>query len=127
MPYKDLKVRKEFMQRYAKKNKKKLKNYIKAYQKQNPQTTWKAAIKYKYGITDEQYQVMLQEQNGVCAICKQISKRKDRIINLSIDHNHKTGRIRGLLCTQCNQGLGSFKDSKEQLKAAISYLEQYNE
>lgn len=83
--------------------------------------------KYKrlYGITLEQYQEMYEAQNGLCAICGQPETCKTntgKIANLSIDHDHDTGEVRGLLCRNCNHGLGCFKDNKESLRNAITYL-----
>lgn len=75
-------------------------------------------IKKLYGLTLEQYNDMLVNQVGVCAICKE--KPADR--RLSVDHNHKTGKVRGLLCRNCNTALGGFKDSVLILKSAIEYL-----
>lgn len=78
----------------------------------------------KYGITVEDQDRMLKEQNNKCAICgKEIflfSTSKNLIAH--VDHNHKTGKIRGLLCHDCNVGLGNFKDNTEYLLGAISYL-----
>lgn len=65
-----------------------------------------------------QYQVMLTAQGGVCAICDEPPVLKP----LVVDHDHATGEIRGLLCTQCNWGLGHFKDSGPRLMAAMVYL-----
>ena len=75
---------------------------------------------WKYGITKEQYEQMHKNQNGVCAICKSTEKTGRK---LAIDHDHETNKVRGLLCTKCNNGLGNFKDSKENLQAALNYLE----
>ncbi len=60
----------------------------------------------RYGITVEQYDAMLRQQNGLCAICGRAPKR----FRLAVDHDHETGEIRGLLCTRCNLGLGWFRD-----------------
>jgi hypothetical protein len=68
---------------------------------------------------------MLELQNGVCAICGKEEYSKDRIGNikqLCVDHDHTTGKIRGLLCNNCNRGLGFFQDSSEYLKSAIAFL-----
>jgi len=84
-------------------------------------------LKKKFGITVEDYDRMLINQNGVCAICNQPETKANQfgIIRLAVDHNHKTGRVRGLLCTNCNNGLGRMKDSKELLLKAALYLEQH--
>lgn len=76
----------------------------------------------KYGISFDDYQKLLEKQNGKCAICG--SNIGDSVGNrLYVDHNHKTGKVRGLLCSNCNFGIGSLKDSVEILKKAIEYLE----
>jgi hypothetical protein len=83
-------------------------------------------IKKSFGLTREDYYKMHKEQNGVCAICKgeekSIDSKTKKVRRLSVDHCHSYGTIRGLLCTDCNRGLGMFKDSEERLAAAISYL-----
>ena len=78
-------------------------------------------LKYKYGITLEEYQFQYKKQKGVCKICKQKQKGV-RYKWLSVDHNHKTGKVRGLLCWHCNKALGLFQDNIKNLKAAIRYL-----
>ena len=73
------------------------------------------------GCTEEEYTKRLIEQNEECAICGKKLGQK-----LRIDHNHTTGKLRGLLCDNCNWGLGNFKDNTELLKNAILYLEKYD-
>lgn len=77
----------------------------------------------------EDYYKMHEAQNCRCAICKEIETRKSRtdgkICALAIDHDHKTGDIRELLCHGCNTGIGKFKDNIELLKSAILYLEKH--
>jgi hypothetical protein len=75
-----------------------------------------------YGISLEYYNSMLAEQGGRCAICgSQAGKRR-----LSVDHDHTTNEIRGLLCTDCNFGLGILVDSIEHINIIISYLEKFH-
>lgn len=74
-----------------------------------------------YGITLGQYNKMLADQSGVCAICNGICQAKKC---LSVDHDHITGVIRGLLCHACNVGLGKFKDNPIILREAALYLER---
>lgn len=74
-------------------------------------------LQRKFNLTPEQYQIMVDKQNGVCAICKGTCSRK-----LAVDHDHKTGKVRGLLCNSCNRGLGYLKDNKENLQNALEYL-----
>jgi hypothetical protein len=72
----------------------------------------------EYGIIIEQYTDMLKEQKGLCAGCNELMERP------CVDHNHITGKIRGLLCVSCNMFLGKIKDSTEILLSLIEYLER---
>jgi Recombination endonuclease VII len=76
-------------------------------------------LKRKFGMTMEDYEVLLRSQGGVCAVCfgPSICGRR-----YSIDHCHKTGKIRGILCSSCNSGIGLLKDSPEVLENAAAYL-----
>jgi hypothetical protein len=76
----------------------------------------------KYGITEKEYNTMLELQNGKCAICgsKEIKRKGAKYFN--IDHCHKSNKVRGLLCHNCNIVLGKIEDSKEWLKQALIYL-----
>jgi hypothetical protein len=75
-------------------------------------------LRHRYGIELEDYDRMLSEQGGVCYICKDPPGKK----LLSVDHCHKDGTIRGLLCHNCNNGLGKFKDNIVLMYRAITYL-----
>lgn len=75
----------------------------------------------RFGLTINEYERLLVLQNGVCAICKQQCRTGRR---LAVDHEHGTGIVRGLLCGNCNQGLGKFLDSPESLEIAARYLRQ---
>ena len=77
----------------------------------------KSVFKNQYGITPEQYDQMFLSQNGKCRICKRVSDKR-----LNVDHCHNTGKIRGLLCWNCNIGIGYMKHSVEILKTAVQYL-----
>ena len=94
-------------------------------------------LKKRYGITLEEYNVILESQNHCCAICnvhiddyetqvkgKSKFTQRPNGQNLSVDHNHETGEIRGLLCYVCNLMLGNAKDSIELLEKAIDYLKK---
>lgn len=74
----------------------------------------------KYNMTIDDYNQMFDNQEGKCKICGTHKLELKR--RLSVDHCHKTGKIRGLLCSNCNHGLGSFKDSVSFLENAINYL-----
>jgi hypothetical protein len=95
-------------------------NRKKDYQKTSEKERW-AKLKREFGITREEYVDMLNNQNGNCAICNNPESFNGKK-RLAVDHDHKTGRIRGLLCSNCNLGLGLFKDDKKALNSAITYL-----
>lgn len=80
-------------------------------------------LKRWYGMRFEDYALLYNRQLGVCAICKQ-PQRSRKTKYLTIDHDHITGEIRGLLCGHCNTGLGGFRDSVEFLAEAMLYLQQ---
>ena len=86
----------------------------------------KSHLKRYYGITVEQYDEMLKSQNGVCAICGnvELSNRGNTLnaLSLAVDHCHETGKIRGLLCMDCNQTLGKFNDDPARFEKAAEYL-----
>ncbi len=76
-----------------------------------------------YGITSEDYNRLLKEQNNRCSICRKSLEEQSK--KLAVDHNHQTNKIRGLLCINCNLGLGNFQDSILHLTSAILYLEKH--
>ncbi len=82
-------------------------------------------IKNKYGLSSEDYQKMIKEQDNVCKICGKPEAGYPG--KLSVDHNHETGKIRGLLCHGCNCGIGFLKEDPEILKRAIAYLRESND
>jgi hypothetical protein len=88
--------------------------------------TWRA-----YGIDAEKYHQMHDAQGGVCAICGRpetaIDKKNGRTRRLAIDHDHATGKVRGLLCTRCNAVLGYAQDNLNVLLASIQYLRKSRE
>ena len=87
--------------------------------RRNPGRTRNEWLKYSYGITSAQYDKLLVKQKGSCAICKSIPTKK----RLAVDHDHSTGKIRGLLCHPCNAAIGLFKDNTDFLLEAKRYLE----
>jgi hypothetical protein len=74
----------------------------------------------QYGIGADEYARLLTSQGGVCGICRQPALVNSR---LHIDHDHQTGRVRGLLCHNCNRGLGIMGDTLDRMRAAVTYLE----
>lgn len=83
------------------------------------QVRWKQ-IKWKYGLDEQAWLLMYESQKGKCAICYQRPKSR----NLCVDHCHTSGKIRGLLCANCNHGLGNFKDNPKILRRAANYLKK---
>lgn len=79
-------------------------------------------LKKNYGISLEDFTEMMKKQDGKCAICG--INGDDLPKRLAVDHCHKTGKIRGLLCSSCNQGLGKFKDQPELLKNGAKYVQE---
>ena len=84
-----------------------------------PQLDRQASRSYKYGITADDFKQMFETQQGKCAICNEEPKTKR---GLHVDHDHETGKVRGLLCHGCNVALGSFKEDVTLLNKAIEYL-----
>lgn len=82
-------------------------------------------LKNSYNLTYKEWEEMYENQNHVCAICSSEGfKMNEKVYSgLNVDHCHETGVVRGLLCHNCNRGLGLFKDNIENLKQAILYLE----
>ena len=82
-----------------------------------------------YGITDAEYIEMVKSQNGLCAICGEPEKRTmhGKVKSLSIDHDHATGKVRKLLCSGCNHGLGNFKDNVQVILRAAAYITEHKE
>ena len=92
------------------------------YKERRKLSSRKWYLKSTYGITEEYYLKLLSLGNNSCWICKESYS-----YNLHLDHNHDNGKIRGLLCGECNRALGLFKDNKNILKLAIGYLEQFED
>lgn len=89
------------------------------WERKNPDRKAAHKRKQKYGLTDDEYKAMLEEQKGFCKICKQQRK-------LYVDHRHEVcNGVRGLLCSKCNLGLGHFEDNAEYLLSAITYLNPF--
>lgn len=84
-------------------------------------------LKHKYGISLEDYENLLKDQGSVCAICdsKGTETKSGHRYALAVDHCHITGSVRGLLCQDCNSGIGSLKDDIALLERAIDYLREY--
>jgi len=74
---------------------------------------------HRYGITAEEYEQQLQDQGGRCALCREPCRTGKR---LAVDHDHETGKLRGLLCSACNTGIGSLGDNPVLMDRAIEYI-----
>ena len=92
--------------------------------KYNPLVRKSHKLKYKYGITLEDYNNKLKEQGDVCAICK--SDKPGGNGDFYVDHNHTTGQVRGLLCHWCNFMIGQSRENPEILSAGIDYLKKWS-
>lgn len=79
----------------------------------------------KYGIGTAEFNAMYEHQQGRCAICNREPSYHSRHKRLHVDHDHVTGKVRGLLCHACNSGIGSFSERREILQAAIHYLDTF--
>ncbi len=93
-------------------------NFKRWWGKLTAEKKYARSLKSKYGMSLEEYHGMVSEQGGLCAIC--VNKLEE------VDHNHKDGTIRGLLCNKCNKGLGFFNDDIALMEKAIAYLCSHN-
>lgn len=100
--------------------------YASAWRDANPDRR-KGLDLRRHGLSLGQYRAMDDAQDGVCAICARPESRRHqsgRIVQLSVDHDHATGRVRGLLCRECNIALGWFGDDPFRVLAAFDYLKR---
>ena len=132
--------RKEYLKQYRKLHRPKQRAYQKAWRKAHPDYEAAIMAKYRakypervrlthrkqhlkvYGLTIEQFNQMLVTQNHQCKICG-TKEPKGFANQWAVDHCHRTGIVRGLLCTNCNKGIGYFNDSPFLLREVIKYLE----
>ena len=92
------------------------------YKSQNQDSVRNSRFKTLYGITLDQFNKMKEDQHGLCATCG-----KKPIKTLCVDHDHVTGKVRGLLCSSCNRGIGLLQDSIDILKQSVKYLRKYKD
>jgi hypothetical protein len=116
---------------YYKYRSKRLAESKKYYEKHKQDKTcwsWNYKLNKIFGITKDDYNTLLESQNGTCAICQQPETAVNQwgTIKLAVDHCHKTGKVRGLLCRNCNTSIGKLKESTEILQRAINYLNRDN-
>lgn len=118
------------VERFGKKDKDLFRSYCKACECERRRNSYgKRSLRWVYGLTPDQYESLQQQQAGICMICRnpEIGRRGARKFALAIDHDHKTNRVRGLLCNKCNLGIGNFNDDPERLEAAAAYLRRARE
>lgn len=100
--------------------------YMREYNKKNPEKRKHGDLKKKFNISFQDYEKMLMAQNGVCKVCLKPESQLHPISGtpymLSVDHCHRTGKIRGLLCNRCNRVLGMVDDNTNILQGLIEYL-----
>lgn len=106
-----------YQREWRKLNKDKVKRYE---AKKNASKPW---LKRRYGMTKEDYEYRLEQQNYRCAICQTREPGGNHKV-FHVDHSHKWGHVRGLLCDKCNRGLGYFNDDVSTLVAAAYYLQE---
>ncbi len=104
---------------WQEKNRKKLAAQARLRYRKNPQKELDRIRFKKYNITGDEFRTRIVEQNEKCPICKRNIKK-----NLSIDHDHFTGKIRGIICNDCNLAIGNAENSPERLRAMANYLEK---
>ena len=135
----DMEARKKYLEEYYKRpevvarRREILKKYKKSHKgvestkryKKSPkgvESRRRGALSWKYKISGEEYNKVLEKQVGLCAICGSDSPRRNGSKNFAVDHNHTTMEVRGLLCHPCNVMIGLAKDDIEVLEKAIEYL-----
>lgn len=121
--------RAEYQKRWRQANPDKHKQYQATYwAKPNnavsgPERARKSKLKITYGLTLEDFDILLRNQNYLCAICG-TDKPTGKWKRFAVDHCHKTGEVRGLLCNECNRGMGLLKDNALLLRKAADYLDE---
>lgn len=127
----------EYNRKWVKENPEKVKAVKQAWKDRNPnykpvimpeqrrKYVRKHLLKKNYGLTVQQYDKMVEDQNGLCAICEkpETTSSKGTVLSLCVDHCHETGEIRGLLCLRCNRSLHDINWHKK----SIAYLERFSD
>lgn len=98
-------------------------NYLNTHPEKRLMYQRRYQLKKKYGITLEEYDNILQQQDGKCAVCGQNNSHSKGYL-FAVDHDHKTGTVRGLLCHNCNMAIGLLKDDVQIIKSMLQYLEK---
>jgi hypothetical protein len=95
----------------------------KEYYQKNKERITEYVREKKYGINADEFNNLLEKQNGCCAIC---GKKYEKRLRFSVEHDHISGKIRGITCHKCNIGIGMFEENVYTLKSAIEYIEKNN-
>ena len=114
--------------RWNEANKERVQGYYKDRKQNHPHKILDAQLKTRFGMSLDEYLIMLDNQDGACAICKQPEKLTDKngqVRRLAVDHDHTTGEVRALLCAGCNAALGFSMENPSTLRAAADYLEAF--
>jgi len=113
----------EWGKRYHQEHKEERNKYTLEWRERNPDSSRQAQMR-KYDITLEDYDNLLSIQGGVCAICgkPETSTQKGKAVCLSVDHDHSTSVVRGLLCYRCNAGIGMLMEDPEIILSAYRYV-----
>jgi hypothetical protein len=114
---------------FYKNNKEKILAHVRAHARRNKDKVKNRVLKKYFGITLSDYNSRLEKQANCCAICNEQETHKanngNKIRSLAVDHCHKTGKIRGLLCTKCNTAIGLLRDDVLIMGRAMEYIAQY--
>lgn len=102
------------------------KEYVKNYQKENRNAVRQKGykLKHRYGMDEADWWLILESQEWACLICSRAWAEGDPRSRWHVDHSHVTGKVRGILCSTCNRGLGQFQDSPTLMRQAALYVER---
>lgn len=98
------------------------KTCVKPLDSRTKEDNWERSIKSKFGVDKESYNAILAAQGGRCGLCGDTACQSGK--RMAVDHCHTTGVVRGLLCYNCNTGLGKFRDNPEVLRKAAEWIER---
>lgn len=100
---------------------------VSKYRKENPEKIRDTKLKQAYGVGIDYYDAKLKEQNGVCGACKKNARNmwRGKLVRMALDHDHKTGKPRGILCIKCNRALGLLEENPTTINNLIDYIKKY--
>lgn len=101
-------------------NKEQAQERYRAYHELNPEQRSRRWREWRYGLTGDDFEALVEVQEGVCGICQTEPPEGKGLV---VDHNHDTGEVRGLLCAVCNSGIGMLKDNADLLRRAVAWVE----